>query len=287
MGKLEVLTIEKPCTSSWSAMTGDDRVRHCLECHLDVYDLSAMSRDEAERVIAQHEGRVCVRFVKREDGTVLTQDCEPFRAEPRACTERPSTVEARPAPAAPLPPRSAAASRPAPPAASRPAPAAAAPPPLVPPEPAVRPRVVMMGMPPSPPPRSAVLEKPQQLPNSGTLLADVSRALRASLDLDAAEEKLVTVERALLATGDGRPAACPACLGPLFIPTDPAVAAATPEQIRLLLDLATAIAPAVEAAFDGDRAKLLLRELRRIHLNGSPGYRRSCPHCHDSVGIPL
>ncbi|HEY6251733.1 MAG TPA: carboxypeptidase-like regulatory domain-containing protein [Candidatus Angelobacter sp.] len=56
-------------------MSGDDRVRHCQECKLNVYNLSAMSRREAEELIARREGRLCVRFYQRADGTVLTRDC--------------------------------------------------------------------------------------------------------------------------------------------------------------------------------------------------------------------
>jgi hypothetical protein len=56
-------------------MTGDNRVRHCQECKLNVYNLSEMTRSEAERLIAGREGRLCVRFYRRADGTILTRDC--------------------------------------------------------------------------------------------------------------------------------------------------------------------------------------------------------------------
>src|SRR6267142_6478164 len=88
---LEILAIEHPCTAAWTAMQGDERVRHCQQCHLDVYDLSEMSRADAERLVAEHEGGVCVRMWKRADGTVITHDCEPLRAEPRACVPFPAT----------------------------------------------------------------------------------------------------------------------------------------------------------------------------------------------------
>jgi hypothetical protein len=38
-----------------------------------------MTRSEAEELIAKTEGRLCVRFFQRKDGTVLTRDC-PRRA---------------------------------------------------------------------------------------------------------------------------------------------------------------------------------------------------------------
>ncbi len=56
-------------------MTGDDRVRHCQECKLNVYNLSEMTRKDAESLIARSEGRLCVRFYRRADGTILTRDC--------------------------------------------------------------------------------------------------------------------------------------------------------------------------------------------------------------------
>jgi hypothetical protein len=56
-------------------MYGDGRKRFCSECKLNVYNLSGMTRDEAEALIMNAEGRLCVRFYKRQDGTVITQDC--------------------------------------------------------------------------------------------------------------------------------------------------------------------------------------------------------------------
>ena len=50
-------------------------MRFCGECKLNVYNLSAMGRDEAEQLVRNTEKRLCVRFYQRDDGTVLTQDC--------------------------------------------------------------------------------------------------------------------------------------------------------------------------------------------------------------------
>ena len=72
---LEGLRIASPCTASWEGMAGDDRVRHCGACRLNVYDLSSMTRREAEDLVRRTEGRLCVRFHRRADGTVLTRDC--------------------------------------------------------------------------------------------------------------------------------------------------------------------------------------------------------------------
>jgi hypothetical protein len=56
-------------------MYGDDRKRFCGDCKLNVYNLSGMTRNEAEALIMNAEGRLCVRFFRRADGTVITRDC--------------------------------------------------------------------------------------------------------------------------------------------------------------------------------------------------------------------
>jgi hypothetical protein len=76
---LDVLTVREPCTEDWNAMRGGERVRFCGLCHRNVFNLSAMTRPEAEAILAEREGRLCVRFYKRADGTVTTSDCAPDR----------------------------------------------------------------------------------------------------------------------------------------------------------------------------------------------------------------
>lgn len=72
---LENIRIASPCSQDWNAMIGTERKRYCGECKLNVYNLSGMTRTEAENLLAGTEGRLCVRFYKRADGTVLTKDC--------------------------------------------------------------------------------------------------------------------------------------------------------------------------------------------------------------------
>jgi hypothetical protein len=50
-------------------------VRFCGQCKLNVYNLTDMPRAEAEKLVQEREGRLCVRFFRRHDGTVLTRDC--------------------------------------------------------------------------------------------------------------------------------------------------------------------------------------------------------------------
>ena len=56
-------------------MEGDERVRHCAECSLNVYNFAEMTREEVSALIERREGRVCARLYRRADGTVLTRDC--------------------------------------------------------------------------------------------------------------------------------------------------------------------------------------------------------------------
>ena len=73
--KLENMSIASPCSAKWSEMKGDNKVRHCGLCGLNVYNLSALRRPDAEKLVGEREGRLCVRFYLRSDGTVLTADC--------------------------------------------------------------------------------------------------------------------------------------------------------------------------------------------------------------------
>ncbi|HTL32599.1 MAG TPA: hypothetical protein VL326_05725 [Kofleriaceae bacterium] len=80
--KLPVLPnirVASPCTADWKAMAPVDadseRVRHCGDCNKNVYNLSQMTRDEAEALILAKEGRLCVRYFQRKDGTILLKDC--------------------------------------------------------------------------------------------------------------------------------------------------------------------------------------------------------------------
>lgn len=72
---LSRVRIASPCTAGWEAMEGDERARFCRLCSLHVYNLSEMTRAEAEALIARTEGRLCGRLYRRADGTVLTKDC--------------------------------------------------------------------------------------------------------------------------------------------------------------------------------------------------------------------
>lgn len=72
---LKNLKIASPCSANWEEMFGTDQERYCGQCKLNVYNLSEMSKKEAEDFLLNAEGGLCGRFYQRSDGTVLTQDC--------------------------------------------------------------------------------------------------------------------------------------------------------------------------------------------------------------------
>ena len=72
---LNQVQVAAPCDADWGRMIGSERVRFCGQCSLNVYNLSSMTRSEAESLIARNEGRLCVRFYRRRDGSIITKDC--------------------------------------------------------------------------------------------------------------------------------------------------------------------------------------------------------------------
>jgi len=67
--------VASPCPARWADMTGDDRARFCAQCQKHVYNLSEMTAEDAANLIRKKEGKLCARFYRRVDGTVLTADC--------------------------------------------------------------------------------------------------------------------------------------------------------------------------------------------------------------------
>ena len=72
---VDEIEIASPCTVPWDDMRGDDRVRFCGHCRQNVYNVETLGREEARRLVREREGRVCVRILRRDDGTVVTADC--------------------------------------------------------------------------------------------------------------------------------------------------------------------------------------------------------------------
>ncbi len=72
---LDRVRVAAPCHVDWDTMFGDERVRFCGQCKLNVYNLSEMTRVDAELLVGRSEGRLCIRYYQRRDGSIITQNC--------------------------------------------------------------------------------------------------------------------------------------------------------------------------------------------------------------------
>jgi hypothetical protein len=75
---LDRVQIPKPCFADWERMVGTEQIRFCTECNKHVYNLSGMTRGEAEGLIASApRGRLCARLTRDANGTTVTADAPP------------------------------------------------------------------------------------------------------------------------------------------------------------------------------------------------------------------
>jgi len=72
---LESISIAEPCKADWNRMRGDDQARFCGTCQKNVYNLSEMSKAQAEALLLEKEGKLCIRYYRRADGTIITDNC--------------------------------------------------------------------------------------------------------------------------------------------------------------------------------------------------------------------
>ncbi|HEY8184728.1 MAG TPA: ankyrin repeat domain-containing protein [Pyrinomonadaceae bacterium] len=69
---LNNLTVPSPCITDWDSMIGNDQVRFCEHCSLEVHNLSQMTRNQAQRLVARSNGRLCVRYYQDPRGRPVT-----------------------------------------------------------------------------------------------------------------------------------------------------------------------------------------------------------------------
>ena len=72
---LENIRIASPCRADWNEMVGDERTRACGKCEKQVFNLSSLTRAEAEALIVEKAGKLCARYYQRHDGTIILADC--------------------------------------------------------------------------------------------------------------------------------------------------------------------------------------------------------------------
>lgn len=75
---LAQISIPVPCPVKWETMTGNDTVRDCSQCARKVYNLSAMTKFEAERFLQINGTSQCIQFYRRPDGKIMTERCPAF-----------------------------------------------------------------------------------------------------------------------------------------------------------------------------------------------------------------
>jgi hypothetical protein len=71
-GFLDSIEVKTPCLQSWNEMRGSDQIRFCDHCAKDVHNLSEMTRKQARKIVAQSNGGICVRYIRRPDGRIRT-----------------------------------------------------------------------------------------------------------------------------------------------------------------------------------------------------------------------
>jgi hypothetical protein len=71
---LEELRVATPCMVAWDSMVGDDRVRRCDTCKQNVYNISQLTRAQADELIAAKDAQMCMRYFHLADGTILLRD---------------------------------------------------------------------------------------------------------------------------------------------------------------------------------------------------------------------
>ncbi len=61
---IDSIEVKSPCSEDWNKMRGNNQVRFCSHCNLNVNNLSAMTRKEALKLVRKAEGRICVQYIQ-------------------------------------------------------------------------------------------------------------------------------------------------------------------------------------------------------------------------------
>lgn len=65
---LHNITVNSPCLADWDQMTGNDQIRFCSHCNLQVNNISELTYSQAARLVARSKGRLCVRYYRDAQG---------------------------------------------------------------------------------------------------------------------------------------------------------------------------------------------------------------------------
>ncbi|MCW5821849.1 MAG: dienelactone hydrolase family protein [Cyanobacteria bacterium TGS_CYA1] len=73
---LDNLILSYHCPVDWNSMDGNERERFCKQCSKTVFNISDLSRKQANEYLQQRSNEPhCVKFYLRSDGTITTDDC--------------------------------------------------------------------------------------------------------------------------------------------------------------------------------------------------------------------
>ena len=103
MSLLDPIRMAFECPLRWEKLIGGDRTRHCAACDKHVFNLSAMTRIEAQRLLDDSETPICIRVEVGADGRARFQPALPGLAASAAVVAAAAIVAVGPSPpSAPL-----------------------------------------------------------------------------------------------------------------------------------------------------------------------------------------
>jgi Carboxypeptidase regulatory-like domain len=70
--RLDSISVPKPCSEDWNKMSGGEKSRFCGVCEKNVYNISAMTAREADKLLFENTEKVCIRMEKDVRGKVKT-----------------------------------------------------------------------------------------------------------------------------------------------------------------------------------------------------------------------
>lgn len=94
---LDNLILSYSCPINWDSMDGNERQRFCKQCSKTVFNISDLSKKEANQFLKEKvDSDTCVKFYRRTDGTIKTDNCprviRPLRNASRRIFERVSVL---------------------------------------------------------------------------------------------------------------------------------------------------------------------------------------------------
>jgi len=63
--------VPKPCPEDWDQLTPTEQGHHCQTCKTKVWDISSMTRGQAEAFLARHTDHLCVSYRERSNGEIV------------------------------------------------------------------------------------------------------------------------------------------------------------------------------------------------------------------------